>query len=114
MSTINTDEEKSGRRRAEACGNSAPLPHMAHSPHILSGSSRVPGHWEAKSSAVPGSEDQDRIGIGSEKDRIPFLKDRGSDRKILKNIGIRSNFYAPNRSRSRSSHGHIFHTTVKC
>ena len=34
--------------------NSAPLPHMAHSPRILSGSSRVPGHWEAKSSAVPG------------------------------------------------------------
>ena len=54
VSAINTDEEKSGKRRAEARGNSAPLPHMAHSPHILSGSSRVPGHWEAKSSAVPG------------------------------------------------------------
>ena len=54
VSAINTDEEKSGKRRAEARGNSAPLPHMAHSPRILSGSSRVPGHWEAKSSAVPG------------------------------------------------------------
>ena len=54
LSAINTDEEKSGKRRAEARGNSAPLPHMAHSPSILSGSSRVPGHWEAKSSAVPG------------------------------------------------------------
>ena len=53
VSTINTDEEKSGKRRAEARGNSAPLPHMAHSPRILSGSSQVPGHWEAKSSAVP-------------------------------------------------------------
>ena len=54
VSAINTDEEKSGKRRAEARGNSAPLPHMAHSPRILSGPSRVPGHWEAKSSAVPG------------------------------------------------------------
>ena len=45
MSAINTDEEKSGKRRAEARGNS---------PRILSGSLRVPGHWEAKSSAVPG------------------------------------------------------------
>ena len=54
VSAINTDEEKLGKRRAEASGNSAPLPHMAHSPRILSGSSRVPGHWEAKSSAVPG------------------------------------------------------------
>ena len=54
VSAINTDEEKSGKRRAEARGNSAPLPHMAHSPRILSGSSRVPGHWEAKSSAVKG------------------------------------------------------------
>ena len=53
VSAINTDEEKSGKRRAEARGNSAPLPHMAHSPSIFSGSSRVPGHWEAKSSAVP-------------------------------------------------------------
>ena len=32
VSAINTDEEKSGKRRAEACGNSAPLPHMAQSP----------------------------------------------------------------------------------
>ena len=32
MSAINTDEEKSGKHRAEARGNSAPLPHMAHSP----------------------------------------------------------------------------------
>ena len=32
VSAINTDEEKSGKRRAEARGNSAPLPHMAHSP----------------------------------------------------------------------------------
>ena len=48
VSAINTDEEKSGKCRAEARGNSAPLPHMAHSPRILSGSSRVPGHWEAK------------------------------------------------------------------
>ena len=32
MSALNTDEEKSGKRRAEARGNSAPLPHMAHSP----------------------------------------------------------------------------------
>ena len=54
VSAINTDEEKSGKRRAEARGNSAPLPHMAHSPRLLSGSSQVPGHWEAKSSAVPG------------------------------------------------------------
>ena len=54
MSAINTDEEKSGKRRSEARGNSAPLPHMAHSPRILSGSSRVPGLWEAQSSAVPG------------------------------------------------------------
>ena len=54
VSAINTDEEKSGKRRAEARGNSAPLPHMTHSPRTLSGSSRVPGHWEAKSSAVPG------------------------------------------------------------
>ena len=54
MSAINTNEEKSGKRRDEAHGNSAPLPHMAHSPRILSGTSRVPGQWEAKSSAVPG------------------------------------------------------------
>ena len=55
VSAINTDEEKSGKRRAEARGNSAPLPYMAHSPpHTQSGSSRVPGHWEAKSRAVPG------------------------------------------------------------
>ena len=54
MSAINTDEEKSGKRRTEARGNSVPLPHMAHSPLILSGTSQVPGHWEAKSSAVPG------------------------------------------------------------
>ena len=54
VSAINTEEEKSGKRRAEARGNSAPLPQMAHSPCILSGSSRVPGHWEAKSSAVSG------------------------------------------------------------
>ena len=32
VSAINTDEEKSGKCRAEACGNSVPLPHMAHSP----------------------------------------------------------------------------------
>ena len=32
VSAINTDEEKSGKRHAEARGNSAPLPHMAHSP----------------------------------------------------------------------------------
>ena len=51
VSAINTDEEKSGKRCAEACGNFVPLP---HSPRILSGTSRVPGHWEAKSSAVPG------------------------------------------------------------
>ena len=44
VSAINTDEEKSGKRRAEARGNSGPLPHMAHSPRILSGSSRVTGH----------------------------------------------------------------------
>ena len=54
MSAINTDEEKSFKHRAEARGNSAPLPHMAHSPRILSGTSRVPGHWEAKSIVVPG------------------------------------------------------------
>ena len=54
VSAINTGDEKSGKRRAEARGNSAPLPHMAQSPRIHSGSSRVPGHWEAKSSAVPG------------------------------------------------------------
>ena len=35
VSAINTDEEKSGKRRAEARGNSAPLPNMAHSPRIL-------------------------------------------------------------------------------
>ena len=39
VSAINTDEEKSGKRRVQARGNSAPLPHMAHSPRILSGSS---------------------------------------------------------------------------
>ena len=54
VSAINTDEEKSGKCLAEAHGNSAPLPHMTHSLRILSGTSRVPGHWEAKSSAVPG------------------------------------------------------------
>ena len=54
VSAINTDEEKSGKRLAEARRNSIPPPHMAHSPRILSGTSRVPGHWEAKSSAVPG------------------------------------------------------------
>ena len=32
VSAINTDEEKSGKCRAEARGNSAPLPHMAHPP----------------------------------------------------------------------------------
>ena len=32
VSAINTDEEKSGKRRTEACGNFAPLPHMTHSP----------------------------------------------------------------------------------
>ena len=54
VSAINTDAEKLGKCHAEARGNSAPLPHMAHSPRIPSGSSRVPGHWEAKSSAVSG------------------------------------------------------------
>ena len=54
VSAINTDEVKSGKRRAEALGNSVPLPHLAHSPRILSGTSQVPGHWEAKSCAVPG------------------------------------------------------------
>ena len=65
MSAINTDEEKSGKRRTEARGNSAPLPHMAHSPRILSGSSRVPGHWEAKSSAVPGRHTAGWANLGS-------------------------------------------------
>ena len=47
VSAINTGEEKSGRPHAEVRGNSTPPPHMVHSPRILSGSSRVPGHWEA-------------------------------------------------------------------
>ena len=51
-SAINTDEEKSGKLRAEARGNSTPLPHMVHSSRILSGSSRVPGHWEAKKTEI--------------------------------------------------------------
>ena len=55
VSAINTDEEKSGKRRAEArpwkfCPSTA----YGAFPRILSGSSRVPGQWDAKSSAVPG------------------------------------------------------------
>ena len=46
VSAINTDEEKSGKCRAEARGNSAPLYRIWRiPPRILSGSSRVPGHW---------------------------------------------------------------------
>ena len=54
VSAINTDEEKSGKRRAEGRGKFRPSTAYEAFPRILSGTSRVTGHWEAISSAVSG------------------------------------------------------------
>ena len=53
VSAINT-VRKSQARRAEARGNSAPLPHMAHSNLILVFKHEFPGQWVGYSCAVPG------------------------------------------------------------